>query len=93
LRAWTLRPDFDWENVQCDHVAILVRWRRHGRTNGVGFCYNLGRFVTAGGVFGVGYLVGLFGSHARAASSVSLVFVIGLGILAFARETHGESLK
>jgi hypothetical protein len=63
------------------------------RTTGVGFCYNLSRFVTAGGVFGVGYLFGLFGSYARAASSVSLVFVIGLGILAFARETRGESLK
>ncbi len=65
----------------------------HVRTTGVGFCYNLGRFVTAGGVFVVGYLVGLFGSYAKAASAVSLVFVIGIGILAFARETHGEALK
>jgi len=65
----------------------------HVRTTGVGFCYNLGRFVTAGGVFIVGYLVGLFGSYAKAASAVSLVFIIGLGILAFARETKGETLK
>lgn len=65
----------------------------HVRTTGVGFCYNLGRIVTAGGVFVVGYLVGLFGSYARAASAVSLVFIIGIGILAFARETRGETLK
>ena len=65
----------------------------HVRTTGVGFCYNLGRIVTAGGVFGVGYLVGLFGSYAKTASAVSLVFIIGLGLLTLARETHGQSLK
>jgi MFS family permease len=65
----------------------------HVRTTGVGFCYNLGRIVTAGGVFVVGYLVGLFGSYAKVASAISIVFIIGLGILAFARETKGEPLK
>jgi MFS family permease len=65
----------------------------HVRTTGVGFCYNLGRIVTAGGVFAVGYLVGLFGSYAKAASAVSLVFIIGLGLLTLARETRGQSLK
>lgn len=63
------------------------------RTTGIGFCYNLGRFFTAGGVFVVGYLVGLFGSYAKAASAVSLVFIMGLFILTFARETRGQTLK
>jgi MFS family permease len=65
----------------------------HVRTTGVGFCYNLGRIVTAGGVFVVGYLVGLFGSYAKVASAISLIFIVGIAILAFARETKGETLK
>jgi MFS family permease len=65
----------------------------HVRTTGIGFCYNLGRFLTAGGVFVVGYLVGFFGSYAKAASAVSLVFIIGLVILRFARETGGQALR
>jgi MFS family permease len=62
------------------------------RTTGVGFCYNLGRFVTAGGVFITGYLVGALGSYAKAATAVSLVYVVGMGVLLFARETRGQRL-
>ena len=65
----------------------------HLRTTGVGFCYNLGRLITAGGVFVVGYLVGWLGSYAKAASSVSVALLIGIGILAFARETRGQALQ
>jgi MFS family permease len=63
------------------------------RTTGVGFCYNLGRFVTAGGVFITGYLVGVMGSYAKAATAVSLVYVIGMFALLFARETRGDRLR
>jgi MFS family permease len=63
------------------------------RTTGVGFCYNLGRVVTAGGVLVTGYLVGLFGSYAKAASAVSLIYVLGIFLLKFARETRGERLE
>jgi MFS family permease len=63
------------------------------RTTGVGFCYNLGRFVTAGGVFITGYLVGVMGSYAKAATAVSLVYVVGMLALVFARETRGTSLR
>jgi MFS family permease len=64
------------------------------RTTGVGFCYNLGRLVTAGGVFLTGYLVGAFGgSYAKAASAVSLVYVLGIVVLIFARETKGTQLE
>jgi hypothetical protein len=62
------------------------------RTTGVGFCYNLGRIVTAGGVFVTGYLVGVTGSYAKAASGVSLVYILGILILVFARETRGQRL-
>jgi MFS family permease len=63
------------------------------RTTGVGFCYNLGRFVTAGGVFLTGYLVGAMGSYAKAATAVSLVYVVGMLVLLFARETRGKTLS
>jgi MFS family permease len=63
------------------------------RTTGVGFCYNLGRFVTAGGVFVTGYLVGAMGSYAKAATAVSLVYVVGMVVLLFARETRGKTLS
>jgi hypothetical protein len=59
----------------------------------VGFCYNLGRIVTAGGVFITGYLVGVMGSSAKAASAVSLVYVVGMFVLIFARETRGQRLR
>jgi MFS family permease len=62
------------------------------RTTGVGFCYNLGRFVTAGGVFITGYLVGALGSYAKAATAVSLVYILGMVVLLFARETRGQKL-
>lgn len=62
------------------------------RTSGVGLCYNLGRIVTAGGVLITGTLVGFFGSYAKAASAVSLIYVLGIFVLIFARETRGEQL-
>jgi MFS family permease len=62
------------------------------RTTGVGFCYNLGRVVTAGGVFLVGYLSAAIGSEAITASTVSLIYLVGLLLLPLARETRGQSL-
>jgi MFS family permease len=62
------------------------------RTSGVGLCYNLGRVVTAGGVLITGTLVGFFGSYAKAASAVSLIYVLGMLVLILARETRGETL-
>lgn len=64
----------------------------HIRTTGVGFCYNFGRIVTAVGVLVTGALVGFFGSYAKAASAVSLVYLVGIFVLIFARETRGERL-
>jgi MFS family permease len=64
----------------------------HVRTTGVGFCYNFGRIVTAGGVLITGTLVGLFGSFGKAASAVSLIYLLGMFLLIFARETRGQRL-
>jgi MFS family permease len=62
------------------------------RTTGVGFCYNLGRIVTAGGVLITGYLVGMFGSYVKAVSAVSLIYLLGIFVLILARETRGQRL-
>ena len=64
----------------------------HVRTTGVGFCYNFGRIVTAVGVVFAGVLVGVFGSTAKAASAVSMFYLLGIFLLIFARETRGKSL-
>jgi MFS family permease len=62
------------------------------RTTGVGFCYNLGRIITAGSVFLTGYLSTFIGSEAKTASAVSLVYILGMFLLIFARETRGQRL-
>jgi MFS family permease len=64
----------------------------HVRTTGVGFCYNFGRIFTSAGVLVTGHLVGIFGSTAKAASAVSLIYVLGIFMLIFARETRGQQL-
>jgi len=63
------------------------------RTTGVGFCYNLGRIVTAGGVFLVGYLSAAIGSESKTASAVSLIYLLGMLLLIPARETRGVPLE
>jgi len=65
----------------------------HVRTTGVGFCYNFGRIVTAVGVIFAGVLVGVFGSTAKAASAVSMFYLLGIFLLIFARETRGVKLS
>ncbi|MEW6212168.1 MAG: MFS transporter [Acidobacteriota bacterium] len=65
----------------------------HIRTTGVGFAYNFGRIFTAAGVLITGQLVLWFGSTAKAASAVSLVYILGIFALLFARETRGQKLE
>jgi MFS family permease len=63
------------------------------RATGVGFCYNFGRYIAASGPFIAGYLVAWSGgSYAKAASAISLIYVVGMVVLLFARETRGERL-
>ncbi len=63
------------------------------RATGAGFCFNSGRILAASGPFITGYLVMRWGSFTQAASSISVVYVLGMLILLFARETKGETLS
>jgi len=63
------------------------------RATGAGFCFNAGRIFAAAGPFLTGYLVVHLGTFARAASSIALIYVLGLLILPFARETRGEVIQ
>ena len=62
------------------------------RATGAGFCFNAGRVLASGGPFLTGYLVTSLGSFGRAASAVSLIYLVGLLILPFAPETKGQPL-
>jgi MFS family permease len=62
------------------------------RATGAGFCFNVGRFLAAAGPFVTGYLVVHLGTFARAASSIALIYVAGMAVLPFARETKGKAL-
>ena len=63
------------------------------RATGSGFCFNAGRILAASGPFLTGVLVAQFGSFALAASSVAVVYLLGLVVLLFARETKGMPLE
>jgi MFS family permease len=63
------------------------------RATGSGFCFNAGRILAAGGPFLTGYLVGYLGTFARAASSMAVIYLLGLFVLPFARETKGEAIR
>jgi cyanate permease len=62
------------------------------RATGAGFCFNAGRVFAASGPFITGYLVVHLGTYAHAASSVALIYVLGMAVLLFARETRGQKL-
>ncbi len=63
------------------------------RATGAGFCFNVGRVLAATGPFLTGILVTQLGTFARAASSVALVYLLGLLILGAARETKGAEIR
>jgi MFS family permease len=63
------------------------------RATGGGFCFNVGRVLAAFGPFLTGYLVTQLGTFARAASSVAIIYVLGMVVLLFARETKGEVIR
>jgi MFS family permease len=63
------------------------------RATGAGFCFNAGRVFAASGPFLTGYLVLHLGTFARAASLITLIYVLGLLILPFARETKGKVIQ
>jgi len=67
------------------------------RSTGTSFCYNVGRFVAAGGPLTLGLLTSrVFSGYAEpmryAGVTMCLVFLVGLATLPFAPETKGQPL-
>ncbi|MBI4888314.1 MAG: MFS transporter [Acidobacteria bacterium] len=62
------------------------------RTTGAGFCFNIGRLVSAAGPFLTGAVVLYTGSFEQAISVLSLAYLLGPVALLFARETRGKRL-
>jgi MFS transporter, SHS family, sialic acid transporter len=63
------------------------------RATGQGFCFNFGRIMAAAGALAQGRLVGYFhGSYARAGAILSLVYLLGMGLIWLAPETKGKPL-
>ncbi len=62
------------------------------RATGAGFCFNAGRVLASVSPFLTGWLVATLGSFGKAASTVALIYVLGLLVLPFAPETRGKPL-
>jgi MFS family permease len=62
------------------------------RATGAGFCFNAGRVLASASPFLTGWLVTEFGTFGRAASTVALIYLVGLVVLIFAPETKGKPL-
>jgi MFS family permease len=55
------------------------------RATATGFCFNIGRFITAAAVFFVGALVTTLGGYGNSLFTFSLVFLLGFLILTFSK--------
>jgi MFS family permease len=62
------------------------------RATGAGFCFNAGRVLASASPFLTGWLVTTLGTFGRAASTVALIYLVGLVVLLFAPETKGRRL-
>jgi MFS family permease len=68
------------------------------RSTGIGFCYNVARYVTALGPLTLGKLTLLFAALGYtlplrpAAIALAAIFLVGIAILPFAPETRGQPL-
>lgn len=63
------------------------------RATATGFCFNIGRFFTATGVFFVGTLVSLFGGFGNTLSAFSLVFIFALLGTFLSKDTQGRMVE
>ncbi len=63
------------------------------RATGQGLSYNFGRILAAAGVLVMPMLMQAFeGSYAKAGATLTLVYIVGLGLIWFAPETKGKPL-
>jgi predicted MFS family arabinose efflux permease len=63
------------------------------RATATGFCFNIGRLITATAVLFVGILVTSLGGYGNALFIFSLVFVIGLAVVLLIKDSTGTSNK
>jgi MFS family permease len=61
------------------------------RATATGFCFNIGRLVTASAVLFIGVLVTALGGYGNAIFIFSLVFVIGLLVVLLVKDSTGSS--
>ncbi len=62
------------------------------RATGAGFCFNAGRVLASVAPFLTGFLVTAMGTFGKAASTVALIYLVGLLVLPLAPETRGKPL-
>ena len=62
------------------------------RTTGMGFCYNMARYLTAAAPVLLGRLAAGAGGYSRAAILMSFIYVLGLAVVPLAPETRGRPL-
>jgi MFS family permease len=62
------------------------------RATAQGFCYNFARFFSAAAPFLAGALISAHGSFAPAITTIGSIYLLGLVVLIFARETKGQTL-
>ncbi len=63
------------------------------RATGQGVCYNSGRLLAALGAMEMGHLLQFYhGSYSQAGATITLVYVAGLVLIWFSRETKGHPL-
>jgi hypothetical protein len=63
------------------------------RATGQGFSFNFGRVLAAIGALQTGSLMAFFdGSYPKACSVMSLIYLVGLGMIWLAPETRGKPL-
>lgn len=62
------------------------------RTTGMGFSYNIARYLTAGAPILLGWLAAGAGGYSRAALIMSSIYILGLVVVPFAPETRGKPL-
>jgi len=62
------------------------------RATAQGFCFNFARFFSAAGPLLAGALTSAHGSFAPAMATIGSIYLLGLVVLIFARETKGQAL-
>ena len=62
------------------------------RATGQGVCYNAGRIMAAAGALAGGSLVQFYGGYAQMGAVITLVYLVGMGVIWLAPETNGRPL-